>query len=76
MVVRIQSTANPKSQFEFVLRDTEGSKFNQNLNLNLYREIQNEFVFLDLDQLAEISKPWRISIRISMSIANLIFSGT
>jgi len=31
--------AQPKSGFEFVPRDTEGFKFNQNLNSNLYREI-------------------------------------
>jgi len=45
MVVRFQSTTKLKLQFEFVLGDTEEFKFNQNLNLNLYREIPMNLSF-------------------------------
>jgi len=50
----LNSTANPKSRFEFAPGDTEEEfapgdteefKFNQNLNLNLYREIQRNLSF-------------------------------
>ena len=37
--------AQPKSTFEFVPRDTEEFKFNQNLNSNLYREIPRNLSF-------------------------------
>jgi hypothetical protein len=45
MVVRFESTANLKSRFEFVPGDTEEFRFNQNLNLNLYREIRRNLSF-------------------------------
>jgi len=34
-----------KSRFEFVLRDTEEFKFDQNLNSNLYHEIPRNLSF-------------------------------
>ena len=37
--------AQPKSQFEFVPRDTEEFRSNQNLNSNLYREIPKNLSF-------------------------------
>jgi len=45
MVRRFESTANPNSRFEFVPEDSEEFKFNQILNLNLYREIQRNLSF-------------------------------
>jgi len=41
----IDLTATPKSRFEFVPEDTEEFKFNQHLNLNLYREVKRNFGF-------------------------------
>ena len=40
--LRVQNI--PQSQFEFVPRDTEEFKFNQNLNSNLYREIPRNLI--------------------------------
>jgi len=65
-------------------------KFNQNLSLNLYREIQiqskshfefvprdtEEFEFLHFDYATKISLPFRISICMSFTISSLVFSET
>jgi len=45
MVGRFESTANPKSRFAFVPGDTEEFKFNQNLDLDSYCEIQRNLSF-------------------------------
>jgi len=42
---QLQIQINPKSQFEFVLRNTEEFKFNGNLNSKLYREIPRNLSF-------------------------------
>jgi len=44
-VSQLQFQIKPKSRFEFVPRDTEEFKFNQNLNSNLYREIPRNLIF-------------------------------
>ena len=41
----LQIQIQPKSGFEFVPRDTEESKFDRNLNPNLYREIPTNLSF-------------------------------
>ena len=42
---QLQIQIKPKSGFEFVPRDTEELKFNQNLNSNLYRQIPRNLCF-------------------------------
>jgi len=54
----------------------EEFKLKPNLNLNLYREIPRNSIFLILTSLAKISPPWRFAICILMTISSLIFSGT
>jgi len=49
MVGRFESTANPKSRFEFVPGRIGEFKFNQNLNLNLFPNDTELGLALDLE---------------------------
>ena len=75
MVGRFQSTANPKSQFKFAPGDSEEFKFNQNLNSNLYREIQRNFEF-PISAIDRNLLTIQDSICNSTIISSLIFHGT